>query len=89
MLGFETEEDQPKKKEDIKIIPYHKNSMKIIRGNQYFILEPNRYDINTLMMLIDLKKINKIEERFQSFPDGLDTEVMKFSAIEKAYNEAN
>ena len=72
MLGFETEEEQPKKKEDIKIIPYHKNSMKIIRGNQYFILEPNRYDINTLMMLIDLKKINKIEERFQSFPDGLD-----------------
>ena len=25
----------------------------------------------------------------KSFPDGLDTEVMKFSAIEKAYNEAN
>ena len=24
-----------------------------------------------------------------SFPDGLDTEVMKFSALEKAYNEAN
>ena len=60
MLGFETEEDQPKKKADIKIIPYHKNSMKIIRGNQYFILEPNRYDINTLMMLIDLKKINNL-----------------------------
>lgn len=25
----------------------------------------------------------------KSFPDGLDTEVMKFSAIEKAYKEAN
>lgn len=25
----------------------------------------------------------------ESFPDGLDTEVMKFSAIEKAYNDAN
>lgn len=24
-----------------------------------------------------------------SFPDGLDTEVMRFSALEKAYNEAN
>ena len=25
----------------------------------------------------------------QTFPDGLDTEIMKFSAIEKAYKEAN
>lgn len=72
MFNNETEEKKPKFKEEIKIIPYVKNTMKIFRGNQYFILDPNRYDINALMMLIDLKKINKIEEKFKNFPDGLD-----------------
>ena len=33
MLAFETEDEEPKKKEEIKIIPYQKNQMKIIRGN--------------------------------------------------------
>ena len=57
---------------DVKIIPYHNNTMKIIYNDKYFILEPNRYNINALMMLIDIKKINKIEERFLQTPDGLD-----------------
>jgi hypothetical protein len=72
MFDYETDDEKPKVKQDIKIIPYTKNRMKIVRGNQYFILDPNRYDINNLMMLIDLKKINKIEEKFEKYPDGLD-----------------
>ena len=69
---FRSEKEDQKQKEEIKILPYPKNKMKIIKGNQYFILDPNLYDINSLMMLIDLKKINKIEDEFEKFPDGLD-----------------
>ena len=70
---FETDEkEEDKKKMEIKILPYPKNKMKIVRNEQYFILDPNRYNINSLMMLIDLKKINKIEEEFEKYPDGLD-----------------
>ena len=72
MFDYETDDEKPKINEDIKIIPYTKNRMKIVRGNRFFILDPNRYDINNLMMLIDLKKINKIEEEFEKYPDGLD-----------------
>jgi len=68
----ETDDENKKVDENIKILPYTKNRMKIVRGNRYFILDPNRYDINNLMMLIDLKKINKIEEEFEKYPDGLD-----------------
>ena len=70
MFDYETDDEKPKINEDIKIIPYTKNRMKIVRGNRFFILDPNRYDINNLMMLIDLKKINKIEEEFEKYPDG-------------------
>ena len=68
----ETDDENNKIEENIKILPYTKNRMKIVRENRYFILDPNRYDINNLMMLIDLKKINKIEEEFEKYPDGLD-----------------
>ena len=72
MTDFETEEAPKKKKQDVKIIPYTPTSMKITTEENYFILEPSRYNINTLMMLIDLKKINHIEEHFQKHPKGLD-----------------
>ena len=52
----ETDDENNKIEENIKILPYTKNRMKIVRENRYFILDPNRYDINNLMMLIDLKK---------------------------------
>ena len=72
MTEYETEDEIPKKKNEIKITPYTHNSMKITTNENYFILEPERYNINALMMLIDLKKINKIEETFKSTPNGLN-----------------
>lgn len=56
---------------DLKIIQIGKDKMKIQYKSKFAIIEPNRYDINSLMMLIDLKKINRIEEEFQNTPDGL------------------
>ena len=45
---FETDEkEEDKKKMEIKILPYPKNKMKIVRNGQYFILDPNRYNINS------------------------------------------
>ena len=85
---FKTEKEENKLKEEIKILPYPKNKMKIIKGNQYFILDPNLYDINSLMMLIDLKKINKIEDEFEKFPDGLDRNTF-INLIKKEININN
>lgn len=61
----------------ISIEPFGKNKLKISKdGKGFFILDPNKYDINTLMILIDLKKINKIESEFKRSEnnelDGLD-----------------
>ena len=52
----------------IKIIPFKKNYLKIfINKNEYYILNKNKYDINKIMMLLDLKKINILGEKFRKF----------------------
>ena len=60
---------------DIKIIPFKKYFLKIFIGkkqNYYYILDRLKYDINTIMMLLDLNKINKLSEVFKEYEDGIE-----------------
>ena len=52
------------------------------------LIDPNVIDA-VVTFAIEHSEYDYIHTDAKSFPDGLDTEVMKFSAIEKAYNEAN
>lgn len=46
------------------------------------------YVIDDIVNFTILQGYDYVSTDASSFPDGLDTEVMKFSALEKAYNEA-
>lgn len=86
-------------------VGYHKGSVDDVLSRFYCTAEPEQPDwvirFTSDCPLIDPTIIDEIV-RFavehdydyvhtdpRCFPDGLDTEVMKFSALQKAYNEAN
>ena len=52
------------------------------------LIDPNVID-SVVKYALEHPEYDYVHTEAKSFPDGLDTEVMKFSAIEKAYNEAN
>ena len=66
-----------KKKENIEdekvtIVPYKAKILKIFKGNSYYLLDRYRYDINVIMMLLDLNKINKLADFYKNYPDGIE-----------------
>jgi WD40 repeat protein len=67
----ETESDVGNK-DKIKIVPFKNNYMKIFKGKLFYLLDPNRYDIASLMMLLDISKLNKLEEKFKEHKDGIE-----------------
>lgn len=52
------------------------------------LIDPNVIDA-VVSYAIEHPEYDYVRTQAASFPDGLDTEVMKFSALEKAYKEAN
>jgi spore coat polysaccharide biosynthesis protein SpsF (cytidylyltransferase family) len=52
------------------------------------LIDPNVIDA-VVKFAIEHPEYDYVRTQAASFPDGLDTEVMKFSALEKAYKEAN
>ena len=59
----------------IRIVPFKDVFLKIYKGNHYYILDRYRYDLNTIMMLLDLNKINKLHDYYSSYPDGIDRDI--------------
>lgn len=51
------------------------------------LIDPNVIDA-VVTYAIEHPEYDYVRTQAASFPDGLDTEVMKFSVLEKAYNEA-
>ena len=64
-----------KSDDKIEIVPFKNVFLKIYKGNHYYILDRYRYDINTIMMLLDLNKINKLHDFYSSYPDGIEREL--------------
>ena len=56
----------------IVIVPFKEVFLKIYKGNHYYILDRYRYDISTIMMLLDLNKINKLHDFYSDYPDGIE-----------------
>ena len=76
------ENDQYQK---IKIIPFKSVFLKIFKGSSYYLLDRHKYDINTIMMLLDLNKINKLSEIFKEFDEEEGIEKTVF--VEKMKGE--
>ena len=51
------------------------------------LIDPNIID-SVVTFALEHPEYDYVRTQASSFPDGLDTEVMKFSALEKAFNEA-
>jgi len=68
-LNLDQDEDDDK----ITIVPFKKYFLKIFKGkSHYYILDRYKYDINTIMMLLDLNKINKLSEIFKEYEEGIE-----------------
>ena len=65
-------DENPKKNEKIYIIPFKKFYLKIFKGDTYYLLDRYRYDVNTMMSLLDLNRINKLNEFYKDYPDGIE-----------------
>ena len=66
------DEDNKKKNEKIYIIPFKKFFLKIFKGDTYYLLDRYRYDVNTMMSLLDLNRINKLNDFYKDYPDGIE-----------------
>ena len=65
VLNLNINLDQEEEKAKIKIVPFKKYFLKIYKDKDksyYYILDRLKYDINTIMMLLDLNKINHLSE---------------------------
>ena len=92
---IEEEKEKEKEKETeeetkIEIVPFKKVLLKIFKGNnKYYLLDRTKYDINTIMMLLDLNKINKLAEFFKGYPDGIEKVLFIAKMIKELPNNLN
>ena len=56
----------------ITIETYKNAYLKIFKNNCYYLLDRHKYDINIIMMLLDLNKINKLADFYKDYPDGIE-----------------
>ena len=69
---YSYDEEEPKKNEKIYIVPFKKFFLKIFKGETYYLLDRYRYDVNTMMSLLDLNRINKLNDFYKDYPDGIE-----------------
>ena len=65
-------EESSKKNEKIYIVPFKKVYLKIYKGDNYYLLDRLKYDVNNIMMLLDLNRINKLADFYKDYPDGIE-----------------
>ena len=70
--SYDDDEDNKKKNEKIYIVPFKKFFLKIFKGETYYLLDRYRYDVNTMMSLLDLNRINKLNDFYKDYPDGIE-----------------
>ena len=72
MFFDDNSEELTKKNEKIFIVPFKKIYLKIFKGDNYYLLDRLKYDVNTIMMLLDLNRINKLADFYKDYPDGIE-----------------
>ena len=70
---------------EIKIKEFQNHFLQIFKGDSYYLLDRNKYDITSIMMRIDLKKLNILGEKFRKYENGVE----KIEFIRLIKNELN
>ena len=87
--GEEEEEEEKEKEEEITIQQYGQNPhlLQIIKGNGYYLLNRDNYDVSKIMLLIDYQRLSMLGESFLNYesPDGEDG-VLKIDFTKMVYN---
>ena len=72
----EEEEEEKEKEEEITIQQYGQNPhlLQIIKGNGYYLLNRDNFDVSKIMLLIDYQRLSMLGESFLNYesPDGED-----------------
>ena len=79
----DSSEEESKQNKKIEIIEFSDNLLEIKKGKYYYLLDRYKYDINTIMMLLDLTKINKLHDFYKNYPDGIE----KINFVQKMKKE--
>ena len=69
----------------ITIKEFQNHYLQVYKGDSYYLLDRNKYDINSIMMKIDLKKLNILGEKFRKHENGVE----KIEFIRLIKNELN
>ena len=84
------EEDEENEEEKIKVQQFGENPnlLQIIKGNSYYLLNRDNFDITRIMMMIDYPKLSILGDFFRNYesPDGEDG-VVKIDFINMIYEQ--
>ena len=91
------EEEEEEKEEEIIVQQFGQNPnlLQIIKGNGYYLLNRDNFDISKIMMLIDYQRLSLLGELFRNYesPDGedgvlkIDFNKMIFNLLKDKINE--
>ena len=93
-LNEEEHEKENKKEEEEKEVEIiiqqfgpNPNLLQILRGDEYFLLDLEKFDISKIMMLIDYQRLSMLGESFRNYesPDGEDG-VLKIDFTKMIFN---
>ena len=93
-LNEEENEKENKKEEEEKEVEIiiqqfgpNPNLLQILRGDEYFLLDLEKFDISKIMMLIDYQRLSMLGESFRNYesPDGEDG-VLKIDFTKMIFN---
>ena len=83
------EEEEKEKEDEITIQQFGQNPhlLQIIKGNGYYLLNRDNYDVSKIMLLIDYQRLSMLGESFLNYesPDGEDG-VLKIDFTKMVFN---
>ena len=70
----EEEEEEPEEEITVQEFGENPNLLQIIKGNGYYLLNRDNFDVSKIMMLIDYQRLSMLGESFRNYesPDGED-----------------
>ena len=63
------------KEAKIEIEEFSEKLLKIKKNYYYYLLDRNKYDINRIMSLLDIRKINQVKEIFSEHANGIEKNI--------------
>ena len=81
-------EEEEEEEISVRLFGKNMNLLQIIKGNGYYLLNRDKFDITKIMMMIDYHKLSLLGEAFRTYvsKDGQDG-MIKSDFIDMIYNQ--